>query len=58
MDKHSIHRIYSNPKYKEVIDKTLNGPHLLEKSSVIYSCILNRVDDKLFMIDKIKGQTP
>ena len=58
MDKHSIHQIYQIPKYKEVIDKTLNGPQVLEKASIIYSCLVNNCQGKLYMIDKIKDQTP
>lgn len=58
MDKHSIHLLCENPKYKSLIDLTLNGPQALEKASVVYSCILHKSNGRLVMIDKVKGETP
>ena len=58
MKKHSIHYIYAEPKYKEIIDRAFGGPKPLEDATVIFSSIFNRRDDKLFMINKVKGETP
>lgn len=58
MDNSAFPSIYQDPKYKEVMDKTLNDPQLLQKATVIYSNILNRHNDKLYLINKIKDVTP